>query len=188
MKKGDIILVIDMQNVYKKGNAWECRNIERAVKNIEKIVSAAEKKKTENDIIFTRFIAPVSPYGSWKDYNRINNDINADKNLNDLIPEIRAISKGHKVINKSTYSCFFDEEIKLMASAHERIILTGVVAECCVLATAFSAIDLGIKTVYIKDAVAGTNDDTEKASELVLKGLDYVQTVILTTEEYLKEL
>ena len=42
---------------------------------------------------------------------------------------------------KSTYSSFEIPELCAMAEKADHVVLTGVVAECCVLATALSAID-----------------------------------------------
>ena len=36
----DLILVIDMQNVYGRGGAWECSNMERTKDNIHKLLSS----------------------------------------------------------------------------------------------------------------------------------------------------
>ena len=63
--------------------------------------------------------------------------------------------------------------------------MTGVVSECCVLATAFQAIDMGYPVIYITDASAGCSDEMEDAVIKVLSELDYVQTTILDTEGYL---
>ena len=34
MKKEDLVLVIDMQKVYMKGNPWACENVGKAAENI----------------------------------------------------------------------------------------------------------------------------------------------------------
>ena len=69
-----------------------------------------------------------------------------------------------------------------------RLVVTGVVAECCVLATALAAIDLGIHVIYLTDAVSGISVETEKATELVLDGLSYAHVDLMTTQEYLESL
>ena len=62
-------------------------------------------------------------------------------------------------------------QIKEEALKHKRLVITGVVAECCVLSTCFEAIDLGCKIIYLSDAVVGIDDDTEKSIVKVLIGL-----------------
>ena len=78
--KDSLLLVIDMQNVYSKGEAWECPNYEIALKNILKVL----KSKNYCDVIATRYIANKNPSGVWSIYNKQYANINADKSLNEL--------------------------------------------------------------------------------------------------------
>ena len=57
-------------------------------------------------------------------------------------------------------------EVRAAAEAAERVVLTGVVSECCVLSTAFAAIDMGCHVVWLKDAVSGFDRDKERGAEL----------------------
>lgn len=66
------------------------------------------------------------------------------------------------------------------------MIVTGVVAECCVLSTVMSLIDMGIYVIYLKDAVAGIDETTEEAAIKVLEGLSPLHLKIMTTEDYRK--
>ena len=66
-------------------------------------------------------------------------------------------------------------------------VLTGVVAECCVLSTAFDAIDLGCEFIYVTDAVSGFDRPREDASILMLSGLSPLHGKIMDTGSYLKE-
>lgn len=178
--KRDLLLVIDMQNVYAKGGAWCCPNAETAAGNINRILD--EKKA---DVIFTQFLAEKSPEGTWKEYNRVNASINEDVKANEMM-EVFLKSKGRfPVYRKSAYSSFEIPEVRDAAKKADRVILTGVVAECCVLATAFALIDAGVKVIYLTDGVAGIDDETEKATIKVLEGLAPTQVEIMTTEEYL---
>ena len=79
-------------------------------------------------------------------------------------------------------------QIREEALKHKRLVITGVVAECCVLSTCFEAIDLGCKIIYLSDAVAGIDDDTEKSVVKVLIGLFPLHVEIMTTSQYLKSL
>ena len=64
--KGDLLLIIDMQNVYAKGGAWECMDTEGAAQNILRIVQSG----AADSAIITKFIADKKPRGVWKDYNQ----------------------------------------------------------------------------------------------------------------------
>ena len=84
--KGDLLLIIDMQNVYAKGGAWECMDAEGAAENIRRIVES----DTVDSAIITKFIASENPQGVWKEYNQKYKAINEDLHANELLPQIAA--------------------------------------------------------------------------------------------------
>jgi nicotinamidase-related amidase len=51
--KGDLLLIIDMQNVYAKGGEWECLDTEGAAANILRVVESG----AADSAIITKFIA-----------------------------------------------------------------------------------------------------------------------------------
>lgn len=187
MKENDLILVIDMQNVYLAGEPWACLDTEGAAENIVRIVRRAKEELSPSQVIFTKYIAPEHPAGAWKDYNRAYADINADPYLNAMLPSIQDISEGHPVFEKSTYSAVSVPAIRDAAIRSERLVLTGVVSECCVLSTAFAAIDLGCHVLWLYDAVSGFDTPKERGAELMLQGLSPVHTSFMTTDGYLAE-
>lgn len=184
---GDLLLVIDMQNAYTAEGPWTCPNMGRAT---EQIIALIESGRFA-EIVFTRFDAPQDPVGTWKDYNVINQEVNEDEWMNEMVPQMATYLEQYPVYSKSTYSSMTVPEIRAAAeqciARGGSIVLTGVVSECCVLSTAFEAIDLGCPVVYITDACAGCSDDLEAAVVSVLAGLDYVQTTILDTAGYLEK-
>lgn len=66
-----------------------------------------------------------------------------------------------------------------------RVVVTGVVAECCVLSTVLALMDAGIYVVYLTDGVSGLSREKEAATELILSGLSPLQIALMTTDEYL---
>ncbi len=181
----DLLLVIDMQNAYTAKGPWTCPHMEQAADRIETLIQSGQFK----DVIFTRFDAPENPTGTWRDYNLINREVNENAYQNEIIPQLQKYADIYPVYSKSTYSSMSVPEIQAAAiDCMERggyVVLTGVVSECCVLATAFQAIDIGCPVVYITDACAGCSDELEEAVVDILSGLDYVQTTIVDTNEYL---
>ena len=184
----DLLLVIDMQNAYSENGPWSCPHMARAAENITKLIRSGRFKQ----IIFTRFDAPVDPDGTWKGYIEINRAVNEDVYLNEMIPQLQPFAAAYPTYSKSTYSSLTVPEIQ--AAVRRCIdeggsaVLTGVVSECCVLATAFQAIDMGCPVIYITDGCAGISDETEDAVIRILAGLDYVQTMILDTDGYLERI
>ena len=60
-KNQDLFLVIDMQNVYTKGQEWACEGIEAASASIQRILKSNAPEK----VIFTEYLAPEHPEGVW---------------------------------------------------------------------------------------------------------------------------
>lgn len=183
MQKNDLLLITDMQNVYKKNGKWECLNTTKAAQNINSIIDSGAK-----NVILTKFIAnEKNPQGIWKNYNQTYSDVNSDFFANQIIQELSLAEKKFPVYTKSVYSSLAIPEVLESAKKSSRVIITGVVAECCVLSTVFALIDEGIYTIYLSDAVSGLTKEKEKATELVLSGLSPLHVKIMTTKEYLLE-
>lgn len=49
----DLLLIIDMQNVYTKGQEWACCGTDNAAKSILKLLSSCHCP----DVIFTQYLA-----------------------------------------------------------------------------------------------------------------------------------
>ena len=71
------------------------------------------------------------------------------------------------------------------AKKARHLVISGVVAECCVLSTVLSAIDAGCKVIYLTDAVAGLSEVSRKETENIISYFAPLHTVLMTTEEYL---
>jgi nicotinamidase-related amidase len=159
-------------------------------------------------VVFTEFLADPNAVHGWAAYNKVNGTINADPGMNALVDAFAPIvrreqgSDGKKscpdgdirhfpIYAKASYSSLRSPELRHLAencvNAGGRVVLTGVVAECCVLATFFDAVNLGFPVIWLDDAVAGLNAETEAAARLTVQGLAPVQVRIMTVAEYLQE-
>ena len=178
MPTKDLLLVIDMQNVYRPGEEWGCPAFPRALRNITALLDAGVPA------VFTRFVAPGDPVGAWQDYNRDYAHINESAWLNDLAAELKPYLDRCPLVDKSTYSSW-TAEISRLAEGYERILLCGVVAECCVLATLMAAMDAGKKVVYLTDCVAGQNREFEQAVQRIAENYVPMHTLVLDSAAYL---
>ena len=167
IEENDLLLIIDMQNVYLPGQPWACPNIKHAIPYIKKKIS----EFPENQIIFTKYLPFHHPKGIWKDYNIVNAQINCNPWLNDYVEELKPYLTDSNFYSKSTYSCCKNKELYRKIDSYERIFVTGVVAECCVLATIFDLIDMGKKVTYLKEGIAGANEEKENNITTILEGL-----------------
>ena len=79
--------------------------------------------------------------------------------VDEIMPE-----KGDIIIQKKTYSGFFETELDevLKRLGIEEVILTGVCTEICVLYTAADAYMRGYSVTVHEDCVAGLNEDDHR--------------------------
>jgi len=192
VKKEDLILVIDLQKVYMPGQPWACGNIPGAVLNVSKLLDRViDMEDAAPSAMLTRFIAAdqEDAEGVWAEYNKVNREINENPVMEEFIPGIARYVEEFPYFDKCTYSCFSQPYVRAAADkamVHGGdIVLTGVVAECCVLSTFFQGADLGYHFIYLTDACAGLDDGTEAAVQKVLEGLSPLHVELMTTEEYL---
>ena len=87
----DLLLVVDMQNVYGKGMVWECSNMERTKGNIHALLSSGM------DAAFTLFDPPSDPVGAWNEYCRVNKDVNEDSYAGAMMDEFMAYADDFPV-------------------------------------------------------------------------------------------
>ena len=177
-----LLLIIDMQNVYKEGQPWECKNYDNALSNVLALLD--DGHFSQDNTILTRYIASAHPTGVWKNYNKEYAEINANQWYNDLDQELQQRCKNYKCYDKSTFSSYSVKEIQEAVHNASSVVITGVVAECCVLATVSSLIDGGKYVYYITDAVAGLDNEKENATIKVLEGLAPLHLSIITTNEF----
>ena len=64
----DLLLVIDMQNVYTDGQPWACCGVEQAADAIRRLLD----EQVCGQVMFTRFLPPENPVGVWAEYNQVN--------------------------------------------------------------------------------------------------------------------
>ena len=81
----DLLLVIDMQNVYLPDQPWACETVAHTKANILKLL----EKHPKNQTIFTRYIAAEHPVGTWKTYNELKQPKRTSSTTKAHIPPFR---------------------------------------------------------------------------------------------------
>ncbi|MDD6039341.1 MAG: isochorismatase family protein [bacterium] len=177
----DLLLVIDMQNVYLSDQPWACEGIDSVCNHIAELLDSRKC-----DPVFTLFVPPEAPVGVWKDYNREYADINSNPWMSEPIETFKKYHNTYPVYTKQVYSCYNDAKLKEALCKFDRVVITGVVAECCVLSTVCGAIDAGQKVLYLTDAVAGLSKEVAKQTADVLSNFSPMHLLTMTTKEYLE--
>lgn len=103
------------------------------------------------------------------------------------MPQIKEIAKDHPVVAKNTYDAFINTalESELEKGKVERVVVCGVMTDCCCDTTARSAFDRGYETWLVSDACGSANKMQHEAG---LRGFGFAFGEVLTTEEVVKRL
>lgn len=180
-KRNDLLLVIDMQNVYLPEEEWACPNVREAMKNIKNLLD----REAVEQVIFTKFVKPESPSGTWNDYNTEYEAINNNPYLNDMMKGMQPYLEQWPVYEKSIYSSMRIPEVLEAARKADHVLIAGVVAECCVMATMIDAIDEGHKVIYLTDCAAGMSEENEAAVKHLAECFSPMHTMVMDSHTYL---
>ena len=178
----DLLLVIDFQNVYTPEADWACPTMPEAVRNTCQLIDSG----TVNEVILTKFIAPDPALGTWEQYNLENEAINTNMWLNELVPELEPYAAKYPVYEKSTYTSMRVPDIMEAAHRADQILLAGVVAECCILATLMEAIDDGHKVVYLTDCISGQSETNETSIRMIAESFSPVHTEVIDSKSWIE--
>lgn len=178
----DLLILVDFQNVYLPGEAWACPTVRESMSNALKVIQSPHAP----DYVLTKFMPPENPVGRWAAYNEAYADINANEWLSEIADELRPVATDENVIEKSVYSSLDSERLQNLLAGKKRVVLTGVVAECCVLATLMDAIDLGYEAYYLDDCVSGVTPEYEESVRELARIFTPVHTQVMDSAEYLR--
>ncbi|MDR1808626.1 MAG: cysteine hydrolase [Propionibacteriaceae bacterium] len=172
------LAVIDMQKVFgTEGSDWYTAGFGAIVPVIARLEEAFG-----DAVVLTRYVAPAQPWGSWVPYFE---DWPAERQpreaeLWDIVDGV--FRPGAPVVTAVTFSKWGLELAGLVRD--NRLILTGVSTDCCVLSTALAAADAGIEVWVVSDATAGLDQATEQQA-LYIMGLYGPLIKIVTAAEVL---
>ena len=186
----DLLLAIDFQNVYMPGFDWACPSMPRSQANLVRLLRAGVFSREQ--VLFTQYVTPQPAVGRWQTYVEEYRSICENPYLSEITDEMKPFAKDHPLHQKSVYSSMDVPEIRSAAvSSRDRggsLLLSGVVAECCVLSTLMQAMDLGCRVIYLTDCVSGQNEQMEEAVRAIAQSFSPVHTLVMTSEEYLHSL
>ncbi|MBV8157777.1 MAG: isochorismatase family protein [Dyella sp.] len=150
--KTRVLLVVDMQTGIL-AHAWER---ERVVANVSQLVTRAREAGT-----------PVI----WVQHHDA--ELPRDSKAWQWTPELRPL-EGERTIHKSANSAFeqtgLEQELAGLGASH--IVLTGVMTNWCIRATAYAALDRGYDLTLVKDA--HTTEDLKPSADRVIPARDLV--------------
>ena len=105
----------------------------------------------------------------------------------EFLPEIKKVAQHHRVIPKNTYDAFLNTDLSdvIEKEAIERVVVCGVMTDCCCDTTARSAFNRGYETWRVQDACGSAN---RKQHEAGLRGFGFAFGEVLRTVDVIKRL
>ena len=156
-----VLALIDLQRIFADPESgWATPGFERVIAPTKELLEIFG-----SDVVFTRFVAPEKPTGSWVAYYQefpfaLQSPESADYQLVDEF-------KGTATLDKMTLGKW-GPELAEAAAPDGRLILGGVTTDCCVISTALAAVDAGIQVQVVEEACAGsTTDNHHKALDIM---------------------
>lgn len=97
------------------------------------------------------------------------------------------ISSKSPVVDKNTYDAFINTNLASLLEERkvERIVVVGVMTDCCCDTTARSAFNRGYETWLVKDACGSASKAQHEAG---LRGFGFAFGEVLTTNEVIERL
>lgn len=104
-----------------------------------------------------------------------------------LLPKIQALTNGYPIVAKNTYDAFINTNLSEILESHgvRKVVVCGVMTDCCCDTTARSSFNRGFETIMVGDA-CGTA--SKRQHDAGLGGFAFAFGEVLTTEEVIKEL
>jgi nicotinamidase-related amidase len=182
-------LCVDMQRLFAPGTDWGLDWMPRVLPEIVRLCALGPDRT-----IFTRFIPARRPgdgKGAWREYycHWASMTLEAlGPEMVELAPELARFVPPAETLDKPVYSPWWgDLRQRLDRRGCDTVVVTGGETDMCVLATVLGAVDLGYRTILVRDAVCSSSDEDHEAM-LALFGDRYRRHVELGTAAEVAEL
>ena len=162
MPAATLLAAIDLQNVFADVDSpWRTPRFADVIGPVRQLATAFG-----GDVVFTRFVAPSEPTGSWRPYYAQWSFAlqPPDAPLWDVVADLADLAG--RTVSAPTFSKW--SQLAGLLAPGGRLVLCGVSTDCCVLSTALEAADAGVEVVVVEDACAGVDDGSHaKALEIM---------------------
>jgi len=159
-----LLAVIDMQEFFAAGSPWAVPGFEDLIEPVGRLARGYGPRT-----VFTRFVIPQVPQGSWAGYYRAWPQVLAPGAAHLANLAQPWASQGLDTLDKTTFSKWGPELESMLGSGRE-LTVCGVSTDCCVLATVLAAADAGAQVRVIADACAGITAEAHQAALSLMAG------------------
>lgn len=108
------------------------------------------------------------------------------KGLKDTVGEISKAAEGAEAIDKITFSCFGNEDIRrVLGTVRKNVLICGIEAHICVLQTVIDLREAGYNVVLVEDCISSRKENDKK---IALRRAEAEGALLTTYEAILFEL
>lgn len=162
-----LVICIDMQRMFLEPGVWFGPEGLSILPACGALCDAAPDRA-----LFTRFVParnPEAAQGAWRGYYERWRDVTleaAGEGPVALHADLAPHAAPDRVFDKPTHNAFEASSFRAFIAARQpsALVLCGVETDVCVLATALTAVDLGIRTIIAEDAVASSDHAGHRAA------------------------
>ena len=181
-------ICVDMQRMFAEETPWHLPWLSSVLPQVTELAD-----RHAGRTVFTRFIPPENPdalSGTWQAYYSkwwMMTGEHLPQDMVDIVPSLKKYIPPARCFDKHVYSPWFDGRLHRVLSSEQvsTLVVSGGETDVCVLATVMGAIDLGYRTIILKDAVCSGADETHDASLELLGKRFSVQLQLMETEQFL---
>ena len=176
------LVAIDLQRVFgDPSSEWRAPRYAAAAANVVRLASEWGGRS-----VFTRFVAPSEPSGSWVPYYESFPWAlqPPDSELYEFTDEVSKVAaQAGQVVTATTFGKW-GEDLRAVVGDQPKLVVTGVATDCCVISTVLAAADAGADITVVTDACAGSTDENHQKA-LDVMALYQPLVSFTTTDELL---
>lgn len=182
------LLVIDMQNFFIPMTAKALPNIKKLIKHFQSDslpVIFTQHGHSPEELNGKKVNQLVRKWGASGSIAHGSDDWQLQDDLKEYIPSSEASPEAPewpKIVAKNTYDAFINTNLQqvLDDAKTDRVVVCGVMTDCCCDTTARSAFNRGYETWLVSDACGSANKTQHQAG---LKGFGFAFGEVPSTDE-----